>query len=251
MNKSQMKHCPWTVGLVCILMAACTRDSEPQPEMEPYQSPFIQTALQVDGRLTEPDWDRAETLSITQVFHPKDSTAPVPAGTVKILWDDAYLYLGFSSEDDDIWSFSEEPDDTLWLGDVVEFFIKPSAESLTYYEFVMAPNGTLYDARYASRGAGGIPRFRTWSSGARVATTIEGTDGDWEDTDTGYQVEVAIPWTAFTAENVPPVRETWTFGAFRYDYSKSYAAPYLLMSVPVSTHGFHNYEAYQDLFFVK
>jgi hypothetical protein len=235
--------------MIGLLISAC-KGPAPVKELTPYRSLHSRGPLEIDGTLNEAGWDRAEKLPIHLVYHPKDSTAPIPGGTVQLLWDDQFLYVGFTCKDDDIWSYSKIPDEDLWLGDVVEIFIKPHRDQHAYYEFVIAPNAVLYDARYASRGAGSTHRFRTWSSGAVVASHTDGTDGDWQDNDRGYTVEIAIPWSAFSAGDRPPAGETWTFAAFRYDYSKSTEAPYLLMSVPVSTIGFHDYEAYQELIFV-
>lgn len=231
------------------MLGGCKRPL-PLEEIQAYRCPVSSTTLEIDGKLDEADWSLADKLPINLVFRPIESSAPIPQGYVQLLWDDLYLYVGFSCEDDDIWSFSEIADEDLWLGDVVEIFIKPSRDQLSYYEFVVAPNAVMYDARYASRGAGNIHRFRKWSSNARAASQREGTDGDWTDDDRGYTVEIAIPWSAISAENLPPVGQTWTFGAFRYDYSKSYEDPYLLMTIPANAHGFHSYEAYQDIHFI-
>ena len=175
----------------------------------------------------------------------------VSATVARFLWDDKYLYVAFECEDCDIWSFSNKPDDHLWKGDVAELFIKPSTSVHAYYEFVIAPNGTMYDARYPSRGAGGYPRFKDWSSNAKVATTIDGTNGDAGDDDRGYVVEMAIPLAAFTGTAKPTNGVTWTVGAFRYDYSKLFETPMLLMSIPELERGFHYYEGYNKLTFKK
>jgi len=244
-----MKRIYW-IGLICLLVVGCSKPL-PLEEVQAYRCPASSVTLEIDGKLDEADWSRAEKLPINLVFRPLESSAPIPKGSVQLLWDEQYLYVGFSCEDDDIWSYGEIPDEDMWLGDVVELFVKPSRDHLNYFEFVVAPNAVMYDAHYASRGSGTIHRFRTWSSEARVASQRDGTDGDWKDDDRGYTVEIAIPWSAFSVKSLPPVGETWTFGAFRYDYSKSYEDPYLLMTVPASTHGFHSYEAYQDIHFVE
>lgn len=120
-----------------------------------------------------------------------------------------------------------------------------------YCEFVIAPGGALYDARYPSRGAGGYHRFKDWSSKAKVATTVNGTDDDWKDTDTSYVVEMAIPFSAFSDIAKQPVAsDTWTVGVFRYDYTKSYEDTLLTMSIPESKKsGYHYYKGYTPLIF--
>ena len=171
--------------------------------------------------------------------------------TARFVWDKNYLYVGIECADDDIWSYSDKADADLWRGDVAEVFIKPSTNKLGYAEFVVAPGGALYDGRYPSRGSGTFFRFKGWSSHAKVATTINGTDGNWKDTDTGYIVEMAIPFAALKDITTPPVTGTvWTFGVCHYDYSKSFEHPLLMMSMRESPHdGYHYYEGYRPLLF--
>jgi hypothetical protein len=207
-------------------------------------------AIAVDGRLDEPAWQRAGTINRFYVFSPENPPAVSPT-EVRLLWDREYLYLAYQCEDVDIWSFSDKQDDSLWNGDVGEFFIKPDRDNKRYYEFVIAPNGTLYDGRYPSRGAGGANRFKVWNSDAMIAATVNGTDGDFTDDDAGYVIEAAIPWTAFREAGTPSVGTEWTFGAFRYDYSKQFEDPLLLKSFPgPAAHGFHSYEGFGTMRFV-
>ena len=204
----------------------------------------------IDGILNEQSWQDATVIDKFYPFSPKDAT--VLSGTkAKLTWDDKNLYVAIECDDDDIWSYSDKADDQLWRGDVAEFFLKPSTSALAYCEFVVSPSGGLYDARYPSRGAGGYYRFKGWSSNAKVATKVNGTDGNWKDTDIGYVVEMAIPFSAFKdIAKTPVAGDVWNFGVCRYDYTKSYESQLLLMTMPESRkNGYHYYEAYSPLTF--
>ncbi len=239
---------------LAFLMVGCgmprTEEVEDAPKPAEVRCVFTTQEIQVDGVLDEEAWAGADPVSLPFLYKPlKDGR--ISATSVRLLWDLDTLYVGFVCDDDDIWSYSDEPDDELWLGDVVEVFLKPSRSKLSYCEFVVAPNGTLFDARYPSRGAGGYRRFRNWSSNARVATKIRGSDGEWRDTDIGYTVELAIPISAFSEiAEAPSSGTSWTFGIFRYDYSKNLEKKLLLMSGPnPGKEGFHSYEEYRQLDF--
>jgi hypothetical protein len=218
--------------------------------VEPYVARFTTEPIKIDGLINEPAWDRAAKITDFKLFSPVN-VEKLPQTTAKLLWDKDYLYVAFECEDDDIWSFSDKNDDPLYSGDVVELFVKPSRNSLQYYEFVVAPNGAIYDARYPSRGAGLSHRFGKWNSEAKIATKINGTNDNHHDSDQGYAVEMAIPLTAFESRENPENGTEWTFGVFRYDFSKSFEDCLMLMSLPeaASNHGFHHYEAYQPLQF--
>lgn len=239
-------HSRFAFGLLALLLGA-GRATAARPA--PYLCNKVANGLiSVDGRIDEAAWQAAEPITNFYVYRPVGGTNRSPT-EVRILWDSQNLYVAFRCTDADIWSYSNEPDAELWRGDACEFFVKPSRTSLVYYEFVMAPNGTLLDVRNPSRGAGGAPRFKTWPSHARVATAVDGTDGNVADADTGYTIEMAIPLKAFAGATPPADGVAWTFGAFRFDYSKLYEDPLLLMSIPESPSGFHYYEGYANLVF--
>jgi len=214
-----------------------------------YTCHLATSAIKIDGKLVDPAWREAEAITQFHALQPKGMKELSPT-VFRMLWDKQYLYVAFVCTDDDIWSCSDKADDELWNGDVGELFIKPSVTERAYYEFVTAPNGAQYDGRYTSRGSGGFNRFKGWSSGTKIATHIDGTDGDGRDADKGYTIEMAIPLKAFTGATPPADGVTWTFGAFRYDYSKSFEDPLLMMSIPEAPdHGFHYYEGYGRLIF--
>jgi len=208
------------------------------------------TPIIIDGKLNEAAWQHADIIDKFYIYA-SDNSKTISATKARLLWDEDYLYVSIECEDDDIWSYSDKNDSDLWLGDASEIFIKPSPTSLSYCEFVVAPGGALFDACYPSRGAGGFLRFKNWSSNAKVATLIDGSDGDVNDTDSGYVVELRIPFSAFSKiVETPASGDIWMFAVCRYDYTKSYEAPLLIMSIPESkNYGFHYYEGYLPILF--
>ena len=235
------------MGLVAITGCATW---QPKVAVSDYTCYQASSPIVIDGKLDEEAWEQAELIDKFYIYQPED--AENLSGTkARLTWDENNLYVAIECDDDDIWSYSKKADAELWRGDVAEFFVKPSTSELSYCEFVMAPNGALYDARYPSRGSGTFWRFKDWSSKAKVKSTINGSDNNWKDSDIGYVVEMAIPFSAFSDITKKPVAgDTWTFGIFRYDYSKSFEDKLLMMSIPESEKaGFHYYEGYMPLIF--
>ena len=236
--------------LVVLLGSGCAGRVPVAEETRPesYLCRSIPDPIAIDGRLDEAAWQVASVITNFHVFAPKgaENLSPTEA---RILWGSSNLYVAITCADADIRSYSDEPDGELWNGDVGEFFVKPDRDSPVYYEFVVAPNGTLYDGRYPARDVDDRPRFKSWSSGAQVASSINGTNGDSSDMDSGYTLEMAIPLSAFAGSTPPADGVVWTFGVCRYDYSKLFDEPLLLMTMLQAPYGFHSYEGYADLVF--
>lgn len=242
--------CALVFGLATGISAEQSREEPPASGPPPIACPYTKEAIIDDGLFTETAWTLAPSIPVAFVFKPVNPRREPPQTFARILWSDSALHVAFECRDDDVWSFSAKPDDTLWLGDAVEFFVRPADGKGFYWEFVVAPNGALADARYPSRGAGGFHRFKDWNSGARVAVAVEGTDGRWEDEDLGYRMEMSIPWDAFAPFERPHGGEVWNFGFFRCDVSKSYEDPFLLMATPgAGAWGFHDYDRYLSIRF--
>jgi len=217
-----------------------------------YSCAYLNTTLNIDGKLDEAAWRRASVVDQFYLVRPGKGPAPKRT-TARLLWDSQNLYVAFKALDEDVWSFSTKRDDRLWRGDVVEMFIKPSRTANPYYEFVISPNGNLYDAHHRSRG-GGIPsRFSGWNATVEIATAVDGTADHWEDRDKSWNVELRIPWSTFNPTGGGPAAgDTWTFLVSRYDYSVTLEREVLTMSAPPNESGypgFHGYEAYQSIRF--
>ncbi len=205
----------------------------------------------LDGELDEPAWQRAQRIDRFRLFRPEGL---YPYTTVaRLTWDDTHLYVAFDCADNDVRSASTMHDDYLAAGDVVELYVKYGEDSPQYYELVSAPNGTTFDARWPHRGAGDFKQWTPWESGMRSVVKVRGTADTPGDMDTGYTVEIAIPWSGFDGVDAPPaVGTAWTFGLFRYDHGAGFNEPYLTMSLSESpAHGFHYYEGYHPVVFER
>ncbi|HEY5959606.1 MAG TPA: carbohydrate-binding family 9-like protein, partial [Polyangiaceae bacterium] len=143
--------------------------------------------------------------------------APTPSelgGSVKLLYDQQALYLGFEVFDDDLrGGFGpSEPDPHLWLKDTVEVMIDPDGDgdNRDYYEIQVNPQGLVFDSQFDSYNQ---PRVlpegpfghQDFDSGLLRAVTILGSIDDDTDIDRGYLVELALPFSRLSkARRVPP-----------------------------------------------
>jgi len=218
--------------------------------MTGYDCRYTREPITLDGRLDEPAWRDAARVDTFRLFRPTDARYGARTSG-RLLWDEQYLYAAFTCEDDDVRAASDEHDALLAAGDVVELYVK-RGDAPQYYELVVAPNGTTFDARWPYRGAGDYRQFTPWESGMAVATHIDGTLNRKDDVDHGYTVEMRIPWSAFDGAVAPRAGDVgWTFGMFRYDHGSRMSQPRLLMSLPTAEHAFHSYESYHPLRFTR
>src|SRR4051794_8179845 len=96
--------------------------------------------LIIDGRLDEPQW-RAAPKSNPFV----DIVTGGPAWfdtRVRMLWDDRFLYFGFSAEETDVWGTLTERDSKIYEENDLEIFI---AGRDAYYEFEISACNVIYE----------------------------------------------------------------------------------------------------------
>ena len=224
-----------------------------------YEARRTTAAPTIDGDLSDSAWSSAQVIG--PFFAYKSGGAPAAAETtMRILWDNQFLYASLQAIDADIRSSCSLAgacghDASLFLGDVVELFIRESTAQVRYHEFEWSPLGSDFDARFESRfGAPGV----AWESGLLSAVLVSGTVDQASDTDLGWVAEARIPLTSF--QSAVNVGTTWTFTGARYDYYNRNVpgGPALMMSTrgdPSApsggvTNGFHTYEIYDKLRFV-
>ena len=174
--------------------------------------------LNLDGSLNDPAWQDAEQVVLLRNV---DGGAPRFATTVRLLWNDDYLYLGFDCQDEEIFATLTARDDPLWTEEVVEVFINPNGDEIGYLEFEVNPLNTLLDLYVLNRPPAPMQALFDWNSRAiRHAVQVRGDPRRRDSLDQGWSVEMAIPWEDFaTAPHLPPLPgERWRFNLYRIDH---------------------------------
>lgn len=173
-------------------------------------------SIQMDGQLNEPAWQGAATAGpFVDVSTGRENAALPVQGSVKLLWDEAFLYAGFSVRDKTVrggWP-KDAVDPHLWEKDTIEIMIDPDGDgdNKDYYEIQINPQNLVFDTQYddynhPNGGGKGPFGHEEWSAKLESAVTIQGTLDKETDEDEGYTVELKIPWTSLTkAEHAPPL----------------------------------------------
>ena len=172
----------------------------PQPPSTPrtYDAPSTASAPAIDGALDDAAWTRAQwTGSFIDI---RGEGWPVPEWDtrVKMVWDEEHLYIAAQLEEPHLWATLAARDAILYREHDFEVFVDPDGDALDYYELEINALGTEFDLflprPYNRRGKANIG----WDmAGLRTAVRLDGTLNDPSDEDTGWSVEIAIPWSAF------------------------------------------------------
>lgn len=168
-----------------------------------------------NGHLDHPAWKQAAPVRID---HASEDGKPFPelSTTVRALWSDGYLYLGYECPFTLLTVF-DPPQKAerigLWDKDVVEAFIGTDPAKADHYtEYEWAPNGEQLDLLLD------LPkRDFPWSSGMESAVSVDASAHLW-------RVEVRIPMKAL-ASTPPASGVRWRINLFRRDTAgKAYLA---------------------------
>lgn len=176
--------------------------------------------IEIDGKLEEPAWAQAAKAGpFVNAATGQAATSREVTGSVKLLYDDDALYLGFDVIDEDLrGGFDPSADDPhLWLKDTVEIMIDPDGDgdNLDYYEIQVGPQNLVFDSHFDAYNSpraepNGPFGHQEWSAKLKSAVQLRGTLDDQVEDD-GYSVELSIPWASFSrAKRLPPTpNDTW------------------------------------------
>jgi len=189
----------------------------------------IDESIKVDGFLNESAWDKAQEISDFIKFEPERGKPASLKTTVKILYDENFIYFGFLCYDpqsEKIAARMTKRDAELTADDAVLVFLDTFHDRRNCYFFVTNLLGTQLDGRIAENG---LRRETTW-------------DGIWKSAgqknDFGWSAEIAVNLGSLKYE--PGKNKTWGLNVGRTIprvLEKSYWAGPLESSHKVSQFG--------------
>ena len=180
--------------------------------------------MTIDGKLDEDDWLRAEEAPLKDAGTGLD--VPLKT-TVRLLWNDTYLYIAFYGEDNDAWATHTHDDENLWEEEVFEIFIDPENKGHTYYEININPINKIVDLFILNGGKKRKGRFentKKWNfSDLKHGVYVKGDGRNEGTSDSFWTAELAIPFEEmWTADQTPPrPGDMWRMNFFRIERGKS------------------------------
>ncbi|MHB9137820.1 MAG: carbohydrate-binding family 9-like protein [Victivallaceae bacterium] len=224
---------------------------------------YTSEPVKIDGKLDEGAWAKAPAYSLAlplKAYSSQPESMQKTVGTdlrekasVKLLWDDNYLYVGAQLEDSDVMNEGKEDQGHLYTtGDLLEIFLKPAAESY-YWEIYGSPNNKKTWFFFPSRGRIVFPACASYlPKDLQAAASVDGTLNNFNDKDKGFTIEMAIPVKELTAYGAKfDNSANWTILMARYNYSVYFTKPELSAYPLLSNVNFHICEEYAKLLLEK
>lgn len=198
--------------------------SQPEKQLVIGQQPVYKVSrarepINVDGRMDEATWKNAEIQSFNY-FYRGDKPFEKQNSKFRMLWDDENLYLFYECEDTSLTARETKPDGRPYLDDCAEFFCLPIPDSLNFhFGFEININRAIYDYvmlwKYYNNRHFFVPGY---NPSFKVEVIYDGTLNNDKDKDKMWQMEFAIPFTAFSNfSGRPKSGVKWAFQAVRQD----------------------------------
>jgi hypothetical protein len=212
-----MKH-----GSMAILGLAAVVAAGAESTPKHYDCRRAARPLTIDGRMDEPEWQRAPWSDDFTDIEGASKPAPRFRTRMKMLWDDQYLYVAAELEEPDVWATLIEHDAVIFHDNDFEVFLNPSGGGKNYFEFEINALNTSWDLFLAKPYRQGGKADNGWEiPGLRTAVHVEGTLNDPKDWDRGWSVEMAFPWKAFEERSGyarPRMGQEWRINFSRVEW---------------------------------
>jgi len=176
----------------------------------------------------------AAILGIAAAFSPQvyaDNQLP-RVSALYTTWDNYYFYAGFEVNDRNVISTNTTPTSQPQQDDDVEVFFETDNAGATHrtphtYQMAVSANNGAY---FSVGDDSPVPKAKSVYT-YKYAAKVEGTLNDAGNPDSGYTVEVAIPWQELGLSGPPAAGTVWGFNAISRDRAALDELPKTLYSL--------------------
>lgn len=168
---------------------------------------FTEEPFEIDGRLLEPQWDRAEVQSNFVQNFPTDTLPATKDSSFRILYNNDFLYIGFvaQTQTDEFVTNSLQRDYRATGSDNISISIDTFNDGVNAFLFGINPFGVMREGLIAN---GGSDR-RDFSTSWDVKWWGEAYVGDGY-----YSAELAIPMNSLKFQDGSTY---WSINSYRFD----------------------------------
>ena len=211
-------------GLAAFGQIPVLTDSE-KPLFTPpkmYTALYSHEKIKVDGNLLEKAWQQVPWSNTFTDIEGDVQPGPTLATQMKMLWSDTCLYIAARLQEPQIWATLHKQDAIIFQDNDFEVFIDPFNTTQPYFEIEVNAFNTIFDLLLPKPYRNGGSAMIGYNvSGLQSAVSLQGTINNASDTDSGWTVEMAVPFSAVTLGNevhVPKEGEQWRINFSRVEW---------------------------------
>jgi len=183
-----------------------------------------------------PDWEKIAPISLRETVTGHE---PVQPTTLKTAWSETAWHLQFICQDTEAWGTLTRHDDPIYNEEVVEVFVDPVGDLMSYFEIEVSPLNVVCDLILRRTRSGYTKEF---------AWDCEGLQTRVDKSETRWVTELTIPFSSITSK--PPVAgDRWRANFFRIDRPRKTLAELSAWS-PTGMRRFHVQQRFGTLEFV-
>ena len=194
------------------------------------------------GKMADPLWQQSVLVLLTDA---DTGNSPQLATTVRLLYNQKYLYVAYVCTADTLHATLTKHDDPLYTEDAVEIFLAPSGSFRDFYEIEVSPLNTILDSYQLSYSLpDGSYRKLDFNPGytcenLQTQVSVDGILNQTHGAKT-WIVEMAIPFAAIVGRDniVPNLGDRWRANFCRIDYAAK-DRPVFSSWSPLSGHDFN------------
>lgn len=174
----------------------------------------------IDGLLHDAVWSAAGMSGAFVDIEGSEDRKPLQGTHFQAAWDDRALYVAVRLEESDLWGTLTEKNAVLFWENDIEIFLDPDGDMHRYHEIEWNVLGTIWELSlnrpYRDGGAAQDPNNLP---GLEWAVHADGTINTPGDVDTGWTVEIALPWSALAGFD-PDLDAPVDGSAWRVNFSR-------------------------------
>jgi len=167
---------------------------------------YTSTPPVIDGIVNDEVWNNALWSDVFRDIEGDLKPDPYYATRVRMLWDKEYLYIAAALQDKHVWANLTERDQIVFFDNDFEVFLDPSNTAHQYFEYEINALNTIFDLFLPKPYRAGSGALISWDSKRlKHAVQIRGSLNNPNDEDSGWTVEMAIPFADVTVGNDPRI----------------------------------------------
>ncbi|MFI3315109.1 MAG: sugar-binding protein [Rikenellaceae bacterium] len=175
--------------------------------------------IKIDGQIYNDEWDNAPwSNQFIDIRGEEFEKKPIYSTRMKMLWDEANLYIAAELIEPHIWATLTERDATIYFDNDFEVFIDPDGDTHNYFEFEINAFGTEWDLLMTKPYIFGGTYINGYQMvGLETSVKHYGTINDPSDQDDKWVVEMKIPFSALVNRKVN-AGESWRMNFSRVEW---------------------------------